>query len=571
MALLTLSPLAILIIAALFIWIMSGRVRAYYLGLTTLGVILALIGLVASQPLWIGSQQTTLPWGTLNGVPLMLRFDTSEPASFFALLLLSSGAITAGGLASTFGRTTRVLGLVFAGLLILLLGGLITAYSVTPIGAIAGLGITWLGSTVMQQSATAHNHNASFGGLPVLLLAVAMLAYAATPTLAGGSVLGGPWLAGCGILIGLAPRFSTTTTSPILVRAPTLALGLPLLGGYLLVRYGIATAALWSQQLTGSVLLLGVLGLILGAVNALTARRLLDAFSWQLLAQLSLLAVSFGTGHPAAGPIATGLLVHTAVTGTSLALALGQLERATRTELIAALPPLPEPLRRAGLAYGIAAMSCAGLPPLLGYALRRVVVLLAPAQPWLTPVLLAASTLLALSYLPTLAAFFRRPAFRSPIGALEQRGGGWPLLLMLGLLLGGLIPDQIWQWVLGDPATPELQLPSPATLISTGMTTFFILVLFGIANRALRHPRPPVQFAGGEPLDEEPGWALPFVALRATLSPLVIPDEPPGRALGQWLARQRERVAVPLQVLERRYYLAVVVTSLIGVLLLAAQ
>ncbi len=571
MALLLLGSCLGLLLMAVAICVLSGRMSTFNLGVLATLSLVALLGLPVAQLGGHLPQQTGFVWGTLNDTPLELRFAADNLPTFFSAIWLLCAIITGGGLAATLGRTTRAFGLVFAGLLILVLGGLLTIFSATPIGVWLGLGTTWVGGTIMQQTTSAHNGEARLSGLPILVLALAVLVYAANPTLAGAELLGGPWLAGCALLIGLAARWGTTTTAPLLVRAPITALGLPLLSGYLFVRYATETAPTWSRQTTAAVLLVGVFGLLLGAVNALVARRLMEAFSWQLVAQLALLAVTFGTGQPAAGPIAVGLLAHTAITGTSIALAVGQLERVTHESRFAALPPLPQPLRRAGIAYGLAAISCAGLPPLLGYALRRVVLLLAPAQPWLPPVLLAGSSLLALSYLPTLVAFFRRPAFRSPLAAVEQRGGGWPLLLMMGLLLGGIVPDNIWQWILGDPAVTGPQAPPLAAIISTAATSLIVLLAFGLVNRALRHPRPGVLFGGGEPLDEEPGWTLPFVALRTALWPLVVPELVPLHSVWQWLARQREHLAAPWHVLERRYYLALVVVSLITVLLMAAQ
>lgn len=578
MALLILSPLLTLLLTALLVWALNGRVRSFVQGTVALaGLVLALGLVVAMQALpaltpLIGDG--AFVWGTLNDQPLQLSFTITDLAGFFSMILLLGGTVTAGGLAWTLGQSTRAFGLVFAGLLLLLAGGLITITSTAALGQLGGLGLAWLGGTVMQQTTTAHNREASFGGLALLLLALALLVAGTTPTLSGGSISAGLWLAGCLVLIVLLPRWGTTPTAPLLVRAPVAALGLPVLGGYLLLSYASAAAATWSAQTTFLVLLGGVTTLLVAAINALTARRFGSALSWQLVAQLALVAIAWGSGQPAAGPIAAGLLAHTIITGVSMALAVGQLERATRTDEFAALPPLPRPLRRAGLAYGLAALSCAGIPPLLGYALRRVLLLLALSsgpQLWLAPALLACSTLLALSYLPTLAAFFRRPAFRSPLTTVELRGGGWPLALMCGLLIGGLVPDQLWQLVLGDPGVTGVQLPSAAQLLSTAITAGLTLALFGLVNRALRHPQPELPFMGGEPLDEEPGWTLPLAGLRTMLRPLVLPDQLPGRALGQALQQQRERLTALRQSLERRYYLAVVVLSLISVLLLATQ
>lgn len=570
MTLFPLSPLILLLLAALLIWALNDRVRAFTQGLIALFTILLALGLtVAGQVLGLSRQPLGFVWSTINGQPITAGITTDGTAGFFGAILLLCGAVAAGGLAWTLGRSTRAFGLMFAGLLVLLLGGLLTAYSGMSFGALLGLGVVWIGGVIMQQVTMAHNREATFAGLPLLLLALALLIVSLTPQLDNAPLNAVSWLLGCIVLLGFAPRWATAPTAPLLVRAPVSALGLPLLGGYLLLIYATNAAAGWSVQTGFSVLLLGVAGLLLGAINALVARRLGEAFSWQLVAQLSFLLICFGTRQPAAGPIAAGLLAHTAITSVSLALAIGQYERVTRSDRLADLPPLPRPLRRAGIAYGLAAVSAAGVPPLLGYGLRRVVLLLAATQPWLPPVLLGASSLLALSYLPTLVVFFRRPAFRSPIATVDQSGGGWPLALMCGLLIGGLLPDSFWQWILGDPSVPQPQMPPLDSLVTTGLLILLVLALFGVINRALRNPRPSLHFTGGEPLDEEPGWTLPFAALRTMLSPLVVPEQPPGRMLSVWLREQRDRLTPPLQALERQYYLAIVVVSLISVLLLA--
>ena len=570
MTLFPLSPLIVLLVAALLIWAINNRARAFTQGLLALFAIsLALALTVGGQVLGLSQAPLEFVWSTINGQPIAASITTGGSAGFFSAILLLGGAVTAGGLAWTLGRATRAFGLMFAGLLVLLLGGLLTAYSGMSFGALLGLGVVWLGGMIMQQVTMAHNREATFAGLPLLLLALALFILSLAPQINEAPLNAVAWLSGCLVLIGFAPRWATAPTAPLLVRAPVSALGLPLLGGYLLLTYATAAAASWSVQTGFSVLLLGVAGLLLGAINALTARRIGEAFSWQLVAQLSFLLICFGTRQPAAGPIAAGLLAHTAVTGLSLPPTIGQYERVTRSDRFAELPPLPRPLRRAGIAYGLAAVSAAGVPPLLGYGLRRVVLLIAVGQPWLTPVLLGASSLLALSYLPTLVVFFRRPAFRSPIATVDQSGGGWPLALMCGLLIGGLLPDSFWQWILGDPSVPEPQIPPLDSLVTTGLLMLLVLALFGVINRALRHPRPTPLFTGGEPLDEEPGWALPFASLRTLLSPLVVPEQPPGRMLGVWLREQRDRLTTPLQALERQYYLAIIVVSLISVLLLA--
>lgn len=570
MALFTLAPLLVLLLGAITIWALNTRVRTFPLGLIALGSCGLALGLVVgAQAMPQFGGELALLWTTLNGQPIELRLGTTGLAGLTGAILLLAGAITAGGLTWTLGRATHAFGLVLAGLLVQLLGGVLTISSATLPGVLVGLGGAWLGSTIMQQATTAHNREAIFGGLPVLVLALTLLTLGAAPQLGGGAIAASLWLLGCTVLIALAPQWSTTPTAPLLVRAPTLALGLPTLGPYLLVRYATTTANTWSAQTTTIVLLVGTGSLILAAINALTALRLGHAFGWQLVAQFALIAIVFGTGRPEAAPMAAGLLIHTIVVSSGMALAIGLLERATRTEDFAALPPLPQPLRQAGLAYGLGAISSSGIPPLLGYTLRRVVLIVAGInRPWLPPIILAASTLLALSYLPTLVAFFRRPAFKSSVATVDQRGAKWPLALMLGLLLGGLVPDTVWQFVLGDTSV-QPQAPTLDVWVRTGVIALLTLIVLGSVNRALRHPRPPAYFTGGEPLDEEPGWALPFVALRRVLRPLVVPAQRPGQVVTRWADARRERLTEVRQTLERRYYLAVVVASLIAVLLLA--
>lgn len=569
---LPLAPLVILPLTAMLIWALDTRTRTAAQGYIALGSLGASLAIVAGSQLLMLPNDLQFMWAMLNGQPIVARFVTGGGTTFFGVILLLGSIVAAGGLTWTLGSTTRAFGLLFAGLLLLTTGGLITIWSAVPLASVLGLGVVWLGGTIMQQATTAHNDRATFGGLTLLIAASLLLIYAATPQLTGGPITPLPWVAGCAVLIGLLPRWGTTPTAPLLVRATVSALGLPIAGAYLLTQYALSAAPTWDEQTTFVVLLIGCAGLVLGSINALVARRLSTAFAWQLVAQLSLIVIVFGTGRAEAGPMATGLLAHTLITGVAIALAVGQLERATRTDEFAILPPLPAPLRRSGLAYGLAALSCAGIPPLLGYGLRRVVLLLANiAHPWWLPALmLGASTLLALSYLPTLIAFFRRPAFRSPVARVEGRGGGWPLLLMIGLLLGGLIPDPVWQWLLGDTAT-QPTVPSASVIASTAITALLTLIMFGLINRALRHPQPVAQFAGGEPLDEEPGWTLPFTALRETLRPLALPERARWEPLAQWIERVRDRISGPLAALEQQYYLALVVVSLIGVLLLAAQ
>jgi multicomponent Na+:H+ antiporter subunit A len=321
-------------------------------------------------------------------------------------------------------------------------------------------------------------------------------------------VVGGLLVAAAGSVLML--RANTERRTHVLTEAPLLAFGPPMLVAYIFVDYATAMQAQWSPLLTGSVLWCGLAMLTVATVGAVTAARLPTALRWQTLAQWALLPVVFGTGQPAAGPIAAGLLAHTIATTTALGLALGLLAHAAAGDDRIATLRLTQPLGRAGTAYALAAASSAGVPPLLGYALRRVVVLLAAPLPWLAPLLIALSSLLTLSYMPALLLFWRSTR-HSPLAA-RHAPGTWPLALMLALLAAGAVPDIVWQWLLGDPSVTGPHPPPIGALVQTAITGVIVVLVALLARRALRRRMSAAQHA-------EDAWALPFGALRAVLRP----------------------------------------------------
>jgi len=553
------GPIIILLLGALLIAVLSARVSSFALGLGAAACcVLSLGWLVAAQQL---GASASIPWLVSGGRTLEIRVTSADNVLLSGLLLVC-GTATAGTLAGGFGRSARAYGMVYCGLLVLLAGGLL-AIAGLPLAALLGLGVAWLGGTMMQQAGSEHTTSVR-GSLPVVALASALLALGVAPLLSGEPIAALPWLAGCCVLI--APgAWWRPQAAPLLVRAPSIALGLPALGGALLLQ-GMAAAEAPSQQLSLTLLLFGVAATLVGAWNALSATRLGDAFAWQTTAQLGTLAIVYGTGRPEAGPMAAGLLAHALVVGTAAALVLGLLERSAGSDALAALKPLPRPMVMAGLAYGIAAASAVGLPPLLGFSLRQVVFVLAQlSRPWLPPVLLAGTTLLALSYLPALAACFRRPML-APAPARAQHGAGWPLMLMAGLVAGGLIPQTLWQRALGDPAAAQAGLPRLATLAAGSVPALLLIALLLLLVVWLRRARPGAYLAGGTPLDQEPGWALPFGALRRSVRPPAL----------ERLAALPMRVSgadlqTALRTMERRRYLLVAVAGLLIVLLLALR
>jgi hypothetical protein len=229
------------------------------------------------------------------------------------------------------------------------------------------------------------------------------------------------------------------------------------------------------------------------------------------------------------------------------------------------------PLRRAGLAYALAAASAAGLPLTLGFTVRQQLSTMAGSPP-VHILLLVGSSLLLLGLLAPLAAFFRRlPVLMAGTGAeVDQRVGAG---LLLGLLLVGGAPYRevaaaIGTLLLAGTAVLADALASLAlALLQIGVA----LVILAYANRSLKHNPAFVGFNGGLPIEEDPGWALPFAAIRQIVAPF---------SLRLWFAaacrageRLKRLAASPgamIQRIERHYYLGLIVCAAIGIVLLAA-
>jgi hypothetical protein len=229
------------------------------------------------------------------------------------------------------------------------------------------------------------------------------------------------------------------------------------------------------------------------------------------------------------------------------------------------------PLRRAGLAYALAAASAAGLPLTLGFTVRRALSTMAGAQA-VHALLLVGSSLLVAGLLAPLAAFFRRrPVLRADTGVVvEQRVGAG---LLLGLLLVGSAPYREVAGVVGSLELAREGLPtgSPVRLALALLQIGVALVMLAYANRSLKRDAALVSFNNGLPIEEDPGWALPFAAIAQIVAPF---------SLRFWFAtayrageRLKRLVALAeamVQHIERRYYLGLIVCATIGILLLAS-
>ena len=510
-------------------------------------------------------------WASIGGlvVPMGLSLDsTSAPGrGAMSLLLLGSGALGIWSIT----RLRRAGAGVLAGILLVVSGGQIVVQSVTPLGAVLGAGLAGLGTLLVELASAPDTPEIRLPGMVLLVLALLTLATAALtdPALADAAHL---WAAGCGLLLFSGPLRMALGRSPLLPHGAAQAIGLSPIGAWLLVQFvrsgpGIPGGA-------DLALAAGAIAFGFGASNAAASRTLRALLSAQWIAQLGLLLLALDA-PAAAGAALFGTIANMVVSTLVLSLMLGRLAEIAGTERIAELSPLPVPMRRRALAYALAASSAAGLPLTLGYTLRRELVL-AASSPFVEPLLLAGSTLLLLGLLPPLAAFVRRPAWRSPIeGQIDGRAGAG---LLLGLLLVFVAPYQALLPVLAQVTQSGLGFAA-GTIFSEHLPTLgraavqivgaFAILLFG--NRALRRMAARRVWSGGVPLDEEPGWALPFVALAQVVAPLT---PGPWLAAMRWVSSRLDRwgmgILLSVRAAARRYYLPLLVAAAAVLILLAA-
>lgn len=468
-----------------------------------------------------------------------LIVDWSERAPAFAAALLLLAALASATFAAAAERGVRSGGTSLAGLVLVSAGSALAVGAATPLVAVWGVGLAGLGGVIADLSSVPSDATATVEGLVPWLAGSAAL-FAATivdPNLATTAPL---WMLGCLVLMAAGPWRIGRGRTPLGLRGSALALGLPTVGGWLVVRWlaplGLAPAGL------------AALALLLGARWAVGATTLGGILAGQWLAQLALVVLAAACGGPAAA-----LLIHAAWTTALLAWTSALLARAAGTENLAQLPPFEQPLRRTALAYGVGAASALGLPLVAGYDLHRQ--LLAALPNWLAPLMLASQVLLALAFITPLAACVRRPAWRGAAGS--ERGAG-PLLIAALALIGGVL----WPAL----ATALRGQASAAALTAGVAQALLALLVVAVTTRRLRRLGAAPAFNGGELLDAEPGWALPWAALGRAARPRWLSSITTlgraGTAAGTCWAQTWQPIG---RQLSRRYYL-----GLLLVLVLAA-
>jgi formate hydrogenlyase subunit 3/multisubunit Na+/H+ antiporter MnhD subunit len=350
-----------------------------------------------------------------------------------------------------------------------------------------------------------------------------------------------------------------------------LPLGLPLLGGYALIRFMATHLGTIPLPWRTAWVLLGLLTLLACAAGAASTTRIRQLIGWQFSAQMGLVLLSFGL-HGDLQPLAlpVGLLINAALTTLASYLAIAALERRAGTDNLAEIGA-HGPLILPGLAFLVAAASAVGFPGAWGWWSYRELFDAARSEGfWLIAPLLAGNALRVLAYAAPLIAFWRVSEAPSP-----RRG--WPTIVallcpvvaVLPLLAWGVAPQLAWDsWRAGllDLVTidvPPAALPDLPTQI---VVAFAALALLGLPLLGLRgrQRRAPV---GQEPRNAA---LLTPEALGQSLRGLAWLGSPTSLYRNIWgallgLSRGITRL---LALFEQRYYLAGLMIAVIVVIML---
>jgi formate hydrogenlyase subunit 3/multisubunit Na+/H+ antiporter MnhD subunit len=572
------------LLAAAICLVLNRRVASRWLGAAAAASLL-----VAALLLLAARLRGELPlvlldhdWLVIAGEPirLLLRFDANGWP--LALLALLGGAGALAALAAALPGDLRGF------------GGLLAALLLAPLATVTGIAngeplllpFAWTaaalaGFVALRSSGALTDSDAPLTALTVGLVG-ALLAFtaavagrAADP---GSAPLGVALVAAGGLAVlalGAPPLHAavgSAAEAPAALAASFVALGLPLLGGYALLDFAASLGPIAGDGWRAALLALGALALLAGAAGAARATRMRRIVCWQLSAQSGAVLIAAGLGDRALAAAAPALLANTALTTLAAFLALAVLERRAGTDDLTALGG-HGPFLLPGLALLVAGASAVGVPGTLGFwgKLWLVDELLRGA-PWVTPLLLAGSALLALSYVAPVAAFWRRA------GASEAEPGGGAQLLpsalaatvALALLVAGAAPGLLWRYWLMDATailTPDVApqappLPEGAAQIATTLAALALLGFPLLARGGARRRQTDAAM--------EAAGAIPPTALGHSLRGLAWAAAPDSALARVWEATQQlsRGAGTLLALFERRYYLAGLLIAMIVVILI---
>jgi formate hydrogenlyase subunit 3/multisubunit Na+/H+ antiporter MnhD subunit len=565
-------------LAALLCLGLNRTIPTRWLGVGAAAACLLAAGTLLLAQLPLGLPEHT--WVLLDERAVRLALDLDAADRPFIVLALGGGGLALLALALALPASLRGFGGLFAALLISLLAmsaaladqePLLLSFAWAVLALLHFITLRASGTTVGADGLPTTLLGGLLGAL--LLLAAALAARSAAP-----AALATPAILVCWTLVALlalgAPPFHAPfdepAAAPAALAAALIPLGLPLLGGYALIRFATAQGAsglsptwrlIWAS--------LGLLALLLCAAGALNTTRMRQLIGWQFSAQIGLVFLALAQ----AAALAPALLANAALTTLACYLAAAVLERRAGTDDLAEIGA-HGPLVLPGLAFLVAAGSAVGLPGTWGWwAQSELIGGLLREHPWAIGPLLAAAALRALAYIAPLAAFWRRASARPAAGAAPRRG--WPTLAALltpaaaalPLLIWGVAPQLAWNaWATaGGGAIAALPAPQPdaRTQAALGLAGLALLALPILAQRGCsRCTATDQQIQNAAILTPQ--------ALGHSLHGLEWLGAPTDLFRGAWagLLRLSRLVARGLALFEQRYYLAGLMIALIVVIML---
>lgn len=429
--------------------------------------------------------------------------------------------------------------------------------------AALGAGLALAGSLQVDLRSTPITLGRSFADLALRALGVTLISAGAMAQ-AYGDVL---TVAGCLlVVVSGALRLGRSDGSLALLGVIETS-GLTPLAALLLWTNIRAAAAPTQTTSVNGLLVVGAVVFALGAVNAVTARRLREILAAQWAAQLGflLMMASRQARVGDSGMLDLVLAFSGALVATLVMCQLvAQLVSQTNTEVIADLPPLAVPLPRSALAYLVAAASVSGLPFTVGRAARlALTAALAPA--FLLPVLLAGSSLLLLGLCIPLLAFLRLSKSDPDARVAPRERVGIGLLAVL-LVLGA--PYRLLaRGDTGGNVGATLSLQWLAALLPI----MGLAILGAVLMRAARLLRDPVPQHLALPPGANQSWALPLAALGGILAPLAASTwQRNGAALVRQLSETGTSPVRACRNVGQRFYVALAIATAALIVLVVA-
>ncbi len=548
-----------ILVAALLCLALNQRVPTRMLGVLGALACFGSAGVLLGAPDWQALALQRQPWAVIGDQTIWLALSFDQFNWLFALLVTGGGGLALLSLALTLPVTLRGFGGLFAALLLTLLAAL----AGLAVQDLTLLPFVWTLVAILSFSALRASGAYTVMGMPVGLLAgltsgLVFLGVTLTLPHEPGAMPDG--LAWAGLLLAVlavtgAPPFHTAVdevaAAPAGIAGPLIALGLPLLGGITLLHAAGAgpLPPAWGTACS----VLGALTLVACAAGALGERRLSQLVGWLWSAQIGLVLMALSSPSAEAAQTAAPLLFNAVLTTLGGYLAVGVIERQTGTDNLDEFVA-NQSMVLPGLAFLIAAASAVGVPGSWGFWLRLTLLHAPGSSPWIVPVLLAGSALLAVAYLSPVAAFWR-------VGTNDVPHQTWalivelivPVLVALPLLVLGIFPQL---------ATFGRVLPQPALALQLlcGGGALALLALPFVSRRVERVR-----------VDPEERTTMPAPdALAASLRLFAWLAAPDAAFRGVWagLLRGGQLLRRGLALFEQRYYLAGVMIGLIVIILL---